>query len=295
MTIGEKIKKLRTDKLMSQNELAGSEITRNMLSQIEHGSAMPSLSTIKYIASRLNVSAGFLLADDEDERLYLKSAVIDDIKKAYVSKHFGLCYDMCKNLEWSDEEITLILAESSLRVGIEEFHSGNLHLAAEYLDEALRYCEQSIYNTDIIAAEAASYFSYMELVSPTITSSAFDDEQNSAVLLRNGFSVYSGIMCEAEQNGWDGVAHLNERISLLGEDSSYLLHVQARGAMNGGDYSGAHEMLHDLLYAEKYDIPEPMLYFVLGDIELCCKEIDDFKGAYEYSASKMALLQKLIS
>ena len=295
MTIGEKIKKLRTDKLMSQNELAGSEITRNMLSQIEHGSAMPSLSTIKYIASRLNVSPGFLLADDEDERLYLKGAVIDNIKKAYVSKHFALCYDMCKNLEWSDEEITLILAESSLRVGIDEFRGGNLRLASQYLDEAVSLCEQSIYNTDIIAAEAASYFSYIELVSPSITSSSFDELQDNTVLLKNEFSVYSEIMCEAEQGGWDEISHLYERVSLLNEESSYLLHVRARSAMNNGDYAGAHEMLRELLYTEKYDIPQPMLYFVLGDIELCCKEIDDFKGAYEYSASKMSLLQKLIS
>ncbi len=39
MTIGEKIKKIRTAKLMTQSELAGSEITRNMLSRIENGFA----------------------------------------------------------------------------------------------------------------------------------------------------------------------------------------------------------------------------------------------------------------
>ena len=81
MTIGEKIKKLRTDKLMSQSELSGSEITRNMLSQIEHGSATPSLSTINYLATRLNVSPGFLLANEQDEKIYLKISAIDNIKK----------------------------------------------------------------------------------------------------------------------------------------------------------------------------------------------------------------------
>jgi transcriptional regulator with XRE-family HTH domain len=59
MEIGSKIKKLRTAKLMTQAELAGPQITRNMLSQIENGSALPSLSTIVYIAERLNVPQVF--------------------------------------------------------------------------------------------------------------------------------------------------------------------------------------------------------------------------------------------
>ena len=66
MNIGEKIRELRVAKLMTQSELAGSHITRNMLSCIENGTAQPSLSTILYIASRLNVPAGFLLAEEGD-------------------------------------------------------------------------------------------------------------------------------------------------------------------------------------------------------------------------------------
>ena len=81
MQIGEKIKRLRCAKLMTQSELVGGEITRNMLSRIENGAAQPSMATVKYIAERLNVSAGFLLADEDDEILYFKSAEIGNIKK----------------------------------------------------------------------------------------------------------------------------------------------------------------------------------------------------------------------
>ena len=296
MTLGEKIKKLRTDKLMSQSELAGSEITRNMLSQIEHGSATPSLSTIKYIASRLNVSVGFLLADEEDERLYLKRAEMDDIKKAYASKNFRLCYDMCKNFSTSDDEITLILSECSLRVGVEELCKGNLRTAAEYLDEALLYCSESIYNTDSVEAEAASYFSYMELISPSLVSNVYDGvDGDQIILIKNEFSIYSSIIFEAETRGWVEIDHLEERINRLDGNSTYALHLIARDLMSKGEYDKAHDVLHSLLYKDDYDLPEPMLYFIFCDIEICCKEIDDFKGAYEYSASKMALSQKLLA
>ena len=61
MNIGERIRELRISKLMTQADLAGDRITRNMLSCIENGSANPSLSTIVYIAGRLGVPAGCLL------------------------------------------------------------------------------------------------------------------------------------------------------------------------------------------------------------------------------------------
>ena len=296
MTIGEKIKKLRTDKLMSQTELAGGEITRNMLSQIEHGSATPSLSTVNYIASRLNVSPGFLLADEDDERLYLKHTEMNNIKKAYSASNFALCYDMCKNCEWSDDELMLIRAKCSLRVGIEEFSKGELHLAVELLDEALDCCGETIYDTDLISREARSYFEYMELISPTLASNTFDSSAlERVILLGDDFSIYSELICEAEQNGWSEVSYLNERKTHITSDSSYSLHIEARLLMNGGEYQKALGLLHDLLYSERYELPEPMLYFVFCDFEICCKETDDFKGAYEHSTNKMALLQKMLA
>ena len=72
MNIGEKIRSLRVAKLMTQSELAGNQITRNMLSSIENGNAQPSLTTILYIAERLNVPVGFLLAEEGDEIVYQK-------------------------------------------------------------------------------------------------------------------------------------------------------------------------------------------------------------------------------
>ena len=81
MELGEKIKALRTAKLMTQSELAGNEITRNMLSRIENGAAQPSLDTLKYIAAKLNVSAGFLLAEAGDEDMYMKHNDIEMLKE----------------------------------------------------------------------------------------------------------------------------------------------------------------------------------------------------------------------
>ena len=37
------------------------------------------------------------------------------------------------------------------------------------------------------------------------------------------------------------------------------------------------------------------MYFVFSDLEVCCKERKDFKGAYEYSNNKIEVLQKLLT
>lgn len=63
-TLGEKIKALRKEKL-TQTELAGSELTKSMLSQIENGKATPSMKTLQYIAEKLECEPSFLLEEDE--------------------------------------------------------------------------------------------------------------------------------------------------------------------------------------------------------------------------------------
>ena len=289
MNIGEKIKKIRTAKLMTQSELAGSYITRNMLSQIESGAAQPSLGTVTYIADRLNVSPGFLLAGDEDEWLYFKSNEISSIKKAYTDKNYRLCREMCKNSEWSDDELLLILAESSMHVGKEEFCNGYLRSAVELFDEALEYCEQTIYNTDVIFSVISAYFSYMRTVSPSLSSNITDTDNCSVMVLNDDFFIYSHLFCDADE---DSGAELKR---FLSDNSSYAIHLLAKELMESGEYAKAFELLHKLLIDDECELAQPMLYFVFCDLEVCCKEIDDFKGAYEYSQSKIALLQKLLS
>ena len=63
MTLGEKLKQARLDAGLSQRQLCGDVITRNMLSQIENGSARPSMDTLAYLASRLGKTVSFFLEE----------------------------------------------------------------------------------------------------------------------------------------------------------------------------------------------------------------------------------------
>ena len=82
MTIGEKIRAARKRLKLTQSKLCGEKITRNMLSSIECGRAMPSLETARFLAERLELPLSYLLADDDDLFFYEKKAAIDNIRSA---------------------------------------------------------------------------------------------------------------------------------------------------------------------------------------------------------------------
>ena len=64
MDLGEKLRQARLEAGLSQRQLCGDIITRNMLSQIEHGAARPSMDTLRSLASRLGKPVSYFLEED---------------------------------------------------------------------------------------------------------------------------------------------------------------------------------------------------------------------------------------
>lgn len=64
MELGQKIKQARLAAGLSQRQLCADVITRNMLSQIENGSARPSMQTLTALAQRLGKPVSFFLEED---------------------------------------------------------------------------------------------------------------------------------------------------------------------------------------------------------------------------------------
>ena len=80
MELGEKLLCARQEAGLSQRQLCGERITRNMLSQIEHGTARPSMDTLKYLASRLGKPVSYFL--DEEVVTSPNRQVILDARQA---------------------------------------------------------------------------------------------------------------------------------------------------------------------------------------------------------------------
>ena len=64
MELSQKLKQARLDAGLSQKALCGDRITRNMLSQIENGSARPSMDTLRYLAAGLGKPLSYFLEED---------------------------------------------------------------------------------------------------------------------------------------------------------------------------------------------------------------------------------------
>lgn len=63
MELGEKIRQARIQAGLSQRQLCGEAITRNMLSQIENGAARPSMKTLQFLADRLGKPVSYFLEE----------------------------------------------------------------------------------------------------------------------------------------------------------------------------------------------------------------------------------------
>ena len=86
MDFGQRLRQARLEAGLSQRELCGSEITRNMLSQIENGSARPSMDTLRYLAGRLGKPISFFL--EEDAVLSPNQPLIDRARQSYSKQQF---------------------------------------------------------------------------------------------------------------------------------------------------------------------------------------------------------------
>lgn len=64
MDLGSRIKHARLEAGLSQRQLCGGHMTRNMLSQIENGSAKPSMKTLAWLAGQLNKPMSYFLDEE---------------------------------------------------------------------------------------------------------------------------------------------------------------------------------------------------------------------------------------
>lgn len=81
MELGKRLLQARLEAGLSQRQVCGDRITRNMLSQIEHGTATPSVATVQYLAERLGRPMSFFLG--EDGELSPNRAIMESAREAY--------------------------------------------------------------------------------------------------------------------------------------------------------------------------------------------------------------------
>jgi transcriptional regulator with XRE-family HTH domain len=146
MTLGQKIRALRKEKNMTQSALAGTEITRNMLSRIESDAALPSLPTLLYLAKQLQVPAGYFLSENASLLTYQKEALLPNIKMWYSKGSYKEVVRLyLRDFTDADDELAYLVAVSATECAKDAIHRGTLKTASEYLALAKEMTEKTVY------------------------------------------------------------------------------------------------------------------------------------------------------
>lgn len=137
MELGEKLLLARQEAGMSQRQLCGDEITRNMLSQIEHGTAKPSMKTLRYLAGRLEKPVSYFL--EEEAVVSPNQNVMADARTAFDRADYEAAADILKNYRMPDEifdrEMQLLKALTLLGQAEEAIAQGKTVQAKGLLEE----------------------------------------------------------------------------------------------------------------------------------------------------------------
>ena len=277
MTLGQKIKKHRQALGLTQKALAGDEITRNMLSQIENDSALPSVGTLKMLAEKLDVPCGYLLSEKDDLFLFVKMEHHPYLLNLYAEKHYAECFEEAVRIygEDNDSETAFLRCEAACKAAEEALRSGSMETAFRFALEVGVFAPQTQYETSHLEAVATLVCA----VSANPSSPRLEFEEDK----------YRKLVSSAMRE--DLFHYLMDDISFSYKNPAMLRHMRAKKLMQKGDYEQAYALLEGISANPTTEpIGAYVLWRVYGDMESCAKNKRDFENAYRMSTKRMSLL-----
>ena len=249
---------------LSQRQLCGEEITRNMLSLIEHGEATPSLATLRYLAEKLHKPVSYFL--EETALLSPNQPVMEAARQALSRKDGPGILEALSRYQlpdpFFDAEEGLLLrlgrmlsARQALREGRSPYAAGLL-AQAEGPDTPY-WCEALEQERLLLLAEA-------EPRNLSVIAEALPDGDGvlllrAAAALQEGNALRAAQLLDAAENS------AAPRWNLLRGEAYFSL----------GRYR---EAVSCYLLAEP-DFPR----LAVPRLETCYKETEDYKMAYLYA------------
>ena len=276
MLLGEKIKLARQAKKITQSQLAGDKVTRNMISRIETGTANPSLDTIKYLAQRLSLPVSYLLSEDDDLLFYEKKEKMSVIYTAYTSKDYSYCIEKIDSLSGLDNELAYLLTNSLFERGKQNLVRGALQSAMKDFKRA----EESIHLTVLDTLHISTVLKMYKSIASNIQAPLleFDDAEYAAGL----HSTFD----------YDMYRYLVQDYDYEFKNESMRYHAAAKKLIRERKYSDAVPRLlkaSEKMAAQGYN--SFVLFSIYTDLEQCYKQLFDFENAYRYASKRMSMLE----
>lgn len=277
MTLGEKLKKARLDRGLTQTQVCGTHITRNMLSQLENDSASPSVRTLEHLADALGVSMGWLLEQDP------AAEQLQQARQLYRQGDFSSCFEaLCDHAAGQTEEGILLLIRSALVLSESALADCRFREAHEKAVVARDQCENSLYagETELCRAHRVLLRCALEQGGDPeeYASMILSDFSEEGRLLTARYALYQNQIDTAQKT------LLTEPTP---ESLAECLILRGRIAIGLQDFAGAETILHQAETASRLNrIQRLELYRLL---EQCCREREDYRQAYFYATRQLQL------
>lgn len=263
MDLGEKLRHARLEAGLSQRQLCGDEITRNMLSQIEHGTAKPSMKTLQYLAFRLEKPVSYFL--EETVLLSPNQQLMENARRQYDSGDYAAAAQTLEDYQTPDiifdrekELLQALILLSLAQQAIDQNRSPYaLHLLQGIHPEAA-YCSQFIRHQQLLLLGRIPGRKVSHLL-PSL-----DDDLliRAREVLSSGNSPRAAQLLDAMED------HTSPRWNLL----------RGEAYLSDRDYQSAALCLHKAEATfPKETVPK---------LEQCYRELNDYKRAYEYACKQ---------
>ena len=259
MELGQRLKAARLELGLSQRQLCGDVITRNMLSQIENGTARPSMDTLRYLAGALGKPLSFFL--EEDAVTSPNQNLMDRARKARDSRVLlEILTEYRVPDPVFDRERELLTRLAVLNLAEEAAAAGKTIYAASLLEELgpleEGYCAGDLERRRLLLLARVKPGAVEEMPS-------LDEELmlRAKLALDRGDHERCGALLEAAENREEAWHFLRGQVYLAGQHYEQALRC----------FREAEACYEDSIY--------PMM-------EQCARELEDYKLAYEYACKQ---------
>lgn len=274
MSLGDKLKQAREAAGLSQKQLCGDQITRNMLSQLEHGTANPSMETLTYLAARLNRPVSYFL-----EEAAISSPNLTILARAKAQFAAGHWEEARQSLEdyaagdpIFDDEYYLLAARLCLLTAERAASQGRGPYAKTLAERALAWDAKSCYTSQALRSRGLRLL---------------------AELAQTPEQFLQTAQAWEETLSWERDRLLLSRLALVrGQTEAALRLLQElpdaellRGEilLAAGSYEQAAEQLRLAETAAERAGDQKILQSLWPKLEICYRELGNFELAYAYA------------
>ena len=255
MDIGKKLRQARLEAGLSQRQLCGDVITRNMLSLIENGSARPSMDTLAYLAEQLGKPISFFL--EETPALSANASCMENARAAYENGAFAEAETFLQAYHGPDgvldDEYGLL--KTLVLLSLAETALDRPVYTKELLEEAGTAMERTCYATPELEQRRLLLLSQVSQEPVQL----LEDDRPLLCRAQNALKEGNAARCVALLEACED--HESPRWNYLRAEAAFML----------GDFVRAAEHYPRDCYAK---------------LEACYRNLGDYKMAYEYACKQ---------